>query len=344
MTDGVRRVSLFTSSLATGGAQRVMVRLATGLAEQGIEVELVVAQGGPFAAELAPEVGLVDLGCRRVAHALPGLTRRLRAFRPQVLISALDYVNVVAWLAARFVDPAIRVVMTEHNTPSALIEQTEVWRGRFATQYLVPAFYPLADRVIAVSHGAREDLIRNFGIDPEHVETIENPVLTRDFFQRAKRVLDDPWLAPGEPPLLVTAGRFEAQKDHGTLLEAFARLRRERPARLLILGEGPRRSVLEAEVARRGLAPHVRMPGFDSNPFPWIRRAAAFVLSSRCEGLPTVLIEALALGTPIVSTDCPSGPAEILAGGRYGELVPVGDAVALASALARTLDRPSTLR
>lgn len=317
-----------------------MVRLASALADRGVAVEMVVPQGGPFAAELSPQVRVVDLACTRVALTLPGLMRRLRAFRPQVLISALDYVNVVAWLAARLTDRNLRVVMTEHNTPSALIGQTPSWRGRFATRHLIPAFYPMADRVVAVSHGAREDLIRNFGIAPEHIETIENPVLSSEFARLAREAPDEPWLAPGEPPLIVTAGRLDAQKDHFLLLDAFEKLAATRAVRLLILGEGPLRAALAGEVERRGLQGRVRMPGFEANPFPTIRRAALFALSSRCEGLPTVLIEALALGTRIVSTDCPSGPAEILGCGRFGDLVPVGDSGALARAMDRALDQP----
>lgn len=340
MDTELRQVSLFTSSLHSGGAQRVMGRLASGLADEGIEVELIVARGGSYAAELSPRVRLLELGPTRVAATLPGLVRRLRQTRPQLLVSALDYVNAVAWAAARLADPSIGLVLTEHNTPSALIGQTSLLRGRFATRWLLPFVYPRAERVVAVSHGVREDLIQNFGLASEQVETIQNPVLTPTFLREAQRPSGDPWLAEGEPPLLVTAGRLEPQKDHRLLLEAFARLVARRPARLLILGEGPLRPALEAEIANRGLGDRVRMPGFTADLFPIIREAALFVLSSQCEGLPTVLIEALALGTPIVSTECPSGPAEILAGGRYGRLVPVGDAAALAAAMDEALDAP----
>ncbi len=334
----VRRVMLFTSSLGTGGAQRVMVRLASGLAEQGVAVELVVARGGPFAAELSPRVSLVELGVPRIAAALPALVRRLRHSRPQVLVSALDYVNAVAWAAARLADPSMPLVLTEHNTPSALIDQTTSCRGRLATRWLLPFVYPRAERVVAVSRGAREDLIRNFDLAPEQVETIQNPVLTPELLRDAQRGSGHPWLAPGQPPLLVTAGRLEPQKDHALLLEAFARLAARRDGRLLVLGEGPLRASLEEDIRRRGLEDRVRVPGFVADPFPLLREAALFVLSSRCEGLPTVLIEALALGTPIVSTDCPSGPREILDGGRHGRLVPMGDAAALASAMEASLD------
>jgi glycosyltransferase involved in cell wall biosynthesis len=166
-------------------------------------------------------------------------------------------------------------------------------------------------------------------------------VVLPDLTERAAAPAPHPWLAQrGGPPVVVAAGRLEGQKNFPLLLEAFARLRRERPARLLILGEGRKRAPLEEQARALGIEDDLALPGFIDNPYAAFSRAALFVLSSDHEGLPAVLIQALACGCPVVSTDCPHGPAEILDHGRYGELVPVRDAPALAAAMARTLDHP----
>jgi glycosyltransferase involved in cell wall biosynthesis len=169
--------------------------------------------------------------------------------------------------------------------------------------------------------------------------------MTSELSVLAEAPMKDPWLAGGEPPVILGVGRLATQKDFSTLLHAFARVRSQRPARLLILGEGDKRFELEALAQNLGLARDVRLPGYADNPFAYMRRCSVFVLSSAYEGLPTVLIEAMACGAPVVSTDCPSGPAEILEGGRYGCLVPIGDPDAMASAILTILqDAPDTTR
>jgi glycosyltransferase involved in cell wall biosynthesis len=172
---------------------------------------------------------------------------------------------------------------------------------------------------------------------------IRNPVITPDLARAAAEPCPHPWVAepsPARGPVIVGAGRFQRQKDFPTLIRAFARLRLERPCRLLLLGEGGWRDRLVALIQDLGLGAEVDLPGFQPNLYPFLARADLFVLSSAWEGSPNVLTEAMALGTPVVSTDCPSGPREILEGGRFGPLVPVGDTDALAAAMARTLDSP----
>jgi len=165
-------------------------------------------------------------------------------------------------------------------------------------------------------------------------------VVSDDLDALASEPIEHPWLVPGPPPVVLAAGRLTAQKDFPTLLRAFARLVPERDLRLMILGEGPDRAALEAEIEALGLGDRVALLGFQANPFSYMARARLFVLSSAWEGLPGVLIQAMACGTPVVSTDCPSGPREVLEGGRLGPLVPVGDAEALARAIMQTLDAP----
>jgi glycosyltransferase involved in cell wall biosynthesis len=186
-------------------------------------------------------------------------------------------------------------------------------------------------------------VVKVTGVPRDRVETIYNPVVTPDLESLARAAVDHPWFAGDGPPILLGAGRFVAQKDFSTLVKAFARVRAVGPARLMILGRSKRPARarrLRALAEHLGVAADVALPGFAANPFAYMARASAFVLSSRWEGLPGVLIEAMACGCPVVSTDCPSGPREILAGGSYGPLVPVGDAAALAEAILRVLALP----
>jgi glycosyltransferase involved in cell wall biosynthesis len=206
--------------------------------------------------------------------------------------------------------------------------------------HLIRWFYPWADRVVAVSKAARDDLIRTTGVPADLVTTIYNPVVTDELIEKAQEHLDHPWFAKDAPPVILGVGRLESQKDFGTLIRAFYRIRSEREARLVILGEGSQRAMLNRLVQTLGMDDNVQMPGFVNNPFKYMARANAFVLSSRFEGLPGVLIQAMATGCPVVSTDCPSGPREILEGERWGTLVPVGDEEALATAVLQTMDAP----
>jgi glycosyltransferase involved in cell wall biosynthesis len=207
--------------------------------------------------------------------------------------------------------------------------------------YLQRTFYPWASSVVAVSRGAADDLARTSGLPRDRVQVVYNPVITPTMIALAGQTPDHPWFAPGQPPVILGVGRLTRQKDFPTLLRAFAEVRRRRAARLIILGEGEDRSALEALARELGVAGDVALPGFRDNAMAYMARSALFVLSSAWEGLPTVLIEALAAGTRVVSTDCPSGPREILEDGRLGLLVPVGDPAALAEAMIDTLDQPA---
>jgi glycosyltransferase involved in cell wall biosynthesis len=202
---------------------------------------------------------------------------------------------------------------------------------------LIQRFYPLADCVVGVSAGVAEDLVRDVGVDPSKVRVIYNPIVTPDLEESASAPVPHPWFEDGSP-VFVAAGRLRPQKDFPTLLRAFARLQGSHGARLVILGEGPERQSLEALTSELGIDGDVELPGATPNPYAYMARATAFVLSSRWEGLPTVLVEALRCGATVIATDCPSGSREILADGRYGTLVPVGDVAALAEAMEAALE------
>jgi glycosyltransferase involved in cell wall biosynthesis len=203
--------------------------------------------------------------------------------------------------------------------------------------YLIGKSYTKADGIVAVSSGVADDLATITGLRRNDIDVIYNPVITPEVAAATDELPDHPWLADGEPPVVLGIGRLTPKKDFGTLLRAFAEVRGEVDARLIILGEGPQRVELERLIHTLDLSCSVAMPGFVDNPYAYLARAAVFALSSRWEGLPTVLIEAMFCGTPVVSTDCPSGPHEILDGGAYGRLVGVGDATALAREIAAGL-------
>ena len=335
-----RPIAFFLPSVRGGGAQRVIVNLAQGITERGLPVDVVLATAqGEFLDQLPPAVRVVDLGVRRLLRSLLPLTRYLRRERPRVLVSSMSHANVIALWAARLARRATPVMVTVHNTMS----QSTPDRGGLAgglEMRLLRTFYPWAASVVAVSRGAADDLARTSGLPRDRVEVVYNPVITTAMLAQARQPPDHPWFAVGQPPVILGVGRLSRQKDFPTLIRAFAEVRRRHPARLMILGEGEERPRLEALIRELGLTDEVALPGFRDNAMAYMAGSALFVLSSAWEGLPTVLIEALAAGTRVVSTDCPSGPREILQDGRLGALVPVGDAAALARSIVSALDRP----
>lgn len=331
-------LALYLPNLDGGGAERMMVALARGFAGTGAHVDLVLASAqGPFLSDVPPDVRTVDLASAGVFASLPKLARYLRRERPDALLATLNHASVVALLARRLSGVKTRVVSRESNM---LFPGAVTTPKRKLLKRAVRHTYPWADAHIAVSQGVASDLQRFVTLDPAKVFTIYNPVVTDALFEQALTEPGHPWLEPGEPPVILGVGRLAGQKDFPTLLRAFAEVRARRAARLIILGEGGLRPELEGLAAELGVAGEVAFPGFVENPFAYMARAGVYALSSRFEGLPGALIQALACGCPVVATDCPSGPNEILAGGRYGPLVPVGDASALALSILETLASP----
>jgi glycosyltransferase involved in cell wall biosynthesis len=346
------KVAFFLPSLETAGAERVTVLLANGLVERGYCVDIVlVAAKGDFLADLAKGVRVVDLKARRTLRAIPRLASYMRKDRPAVVISALDYVNAAAIIAGRLSRTPTPVVAAVHTSRSTAAQRGPGGHhvsmvGGALFSYAVNWFYRRAGAIVCVSHGVAEDMVRIAGVDRKRIRVIYNPVIHPQTKELARQPVDHPWLAPcgcsaaGRPKLLVGVGRLTAQKDFATLLRALKIVRRDHDVRLIILGEGHERPRLQGLVKELGLDPCVSMPGIVKNPYAYMAGADLFVLSSAWEALPTVLIEALAVGVPVVSTDCVSGPREILLGGRFGALTPVGDVPALASAVASALSAP----
>jgi glycosyltransferase involved in cell wall biosynthesis len=343
MRNGSDRLAFLTSSMNGGGAQRAMLKLAVGIARRGHRVDLVLGRAeGPYLAEVPGSLRVVDLGAPRLLAALPALTGYLRRECPLAMLSALDYVNIVALWARRAAGSTTRLVVSERNTLSAAMAHAARWRMR-PMPWLIRRFYPWAEGVVAVSEGVADDLAAVTGLPRNRIEVIYNPVVTPDMAAMLREPVRHPWFRPGEPPVVLGVGRLTAQKDFATLVRAFASAHPRSEARLVILGEGPERASLEALVARCGVSGRVALPGFVANPYPYMASSGVFVLSSAWEGLPGVLIEALYCGVPVVATDCPSGPREVLRGG-HGRLVGVGDVEAMATeidkALAGAVPRP----
>jgi glycosyltransferase involved in cell wall biosynthesis len=337
MSTSKPRVALFLPGLYEGGAERIVLNLADGIAARGYPVDLVLARAeGPYMPQVPRSVRLVDLEAPRVLGSVPALVKYLRCERPAALLSAM-FANVIALWARRLSGLPQRVVISEHNTLSSVVRnQTDVrwqWYPRLAGW-----FYPWADGIVAVSRAIADDLARNTDLPRAQIQVIYNPVVTPDLLCKSHEPLEHAWFQQEEPPVIVAVGRLTTQKAFDVLIRAFSQVRQKRQARLLILGEGELRPYLEALVKELGLDEDVSLPGFVQNPYPYMARACLFVQSSRWEGLPTVLIEALYLGTPIVATDCPGGTREILADGKYGKLATVDSPTDLAKAIAGSLD------
>ncbi len=365
-----KHIAIFVRSFeGSGGAERVLLNLGCDLYAHGYKVDLVMARhSGHFLDQIPPEIKLVNLNVRsakeslRFVHklgrdtwfwiqmvlsknshyvlgALPGLSDYLRRERPDALIASMDYPNAVAVKAREISGVKSRLILTVHSTLSEEIARSKKRRVR-AQVKVDRRFYPRADAVVTVSRGVADDLARTLGLPLESLTTIYNPVVSDRLVQQAGEPLSHPWFADTGPPVILSVGGFKPAKDYKTLLKAFALVRQDRPARLLLLGEGRLKQSLLRQAEALGVSADLDMPGFVDNPFKFMANASLFVLSSVYEGLPTVLIEALACGCPVVSTDCPSGPNEILDNGRYGSLVPMGDEQLLAAAIMQTLDTP----
>ena len=331
------RVAIFLPDLGGGGAEQQVLTVARGLAADGLDVHLVIgAARGALLGAVPPGVTLHVLGASRILAALFPLVRWLRTHRPRALLATLEHANVVAVLAASLARARVRVVLREANVapPDAAARRSP------ALGLAMRLAYPRAHAIAAVSGAVADAVAAGTGVARTSVHVVHNPVLDEAFARRLAEPVRDPWLteSPRGVPVVLGVGRLAAQKDFGTLIDAIALVARVRPVRLLVFGEGPDRAALEARIADRGLVEVVRLAGFETNPIPAMRAADVFVLPSRWEGLPGALVQAVAAGARIVATDCPGGSAEVLEGGALGELVPVGDAAAMAAAIVRRLE------
>lgn len=334
-------LAILMESLYTGGVGKMRLHLMNEIAARGFSVDLVLADmSSPYMPMVHPAVRKVKIASADGLKGVPSMAWYLARTRPKVMLTQRVRLNVLALRARQLIGSDTRIVVTVNVNMSSKFEDQSPQKRARQIEHL-QKWFPKNDGIISVSTGVAEDAAQLIGIPVERIRVIQNPTITPDLLPRAAEPLDHPWFQPGQPPVMLGVGRLMREKDFPTLIRAFALVRAKRPCRLLILGEGPDRASLEALVAELGLGEDVALPGFITNPYAYMARAAMFVLSSTREGSPNALTEALAVGTPLVSTDCPNGPPDVLEGGRHGLLVPMRDPPALAAAMEQTLERPT---
>ncbi len=334
------RIAVFVSFSGHGGVERMMLNLCEGLVFLGHPVDLLLIKDrSRYLATAHPDIRIIRLRASHALSALPELVRYLKRERPAALLAAKDRANRIAIVGKRLagVPTRLAVRMGTHVSGSLIGKPDAL---KILWRLMIRLFYNRADEIVGNSKGIIEDLSGITGLPMDRMTVIPNPVVTDRMAVLAAEAVDHPWFVEDEPPVILGSGRLTRQKDFATLVRAFAQVRQNRPCRLVILGEGRDRAMLEGLAGELGVEKDVDLPGFVDNPYAYVAKASLFALSSIWEGAPNVLVEALALGIPSVAADCPSGPAEILAGGRYGRLVPPGDAGALARAIVETLDHP----
>lgn len=330
-------VSLILPDLRGGGAERVAVNLANSFSKRGYSIDLVLlSAAGELLSDLDPHIRVIDLQVQRVRWALPALVRYLLQARPAAMLACMWPLTVIALLARVLSRVPTRLVVAEHTTWSRS-ELLKKWSVSWQVRTSMRLFFPMSEGTVAVSQGAADDLAHFATLDRRSITVIYNPVVADGpAAEVIPPAVPTGWCV-GTHRKVLAVGTLKEIKDYSTLLNAFAALRQRVDARLLILGEGECRAALEVQACRLGISDSVFMPGFVKDTAPYYHHADLHVLSSAGEGLPTVIIEALAAGTPVVSTDCPSGPREILCDGQFGRLVPVGDVQALAAAMQESL-------
>jgi glycosyltransferase involved in cell wall biosynthesis len=329
-------IAFYLPNLEMGGSEQVAVTLANELTLRGIRVDMVLSRSrGELLQQLHSGVNIINLNANTFRTSFWPLVTYLKKYQPSALLSWMDFSNVFAVLAAKLAKPQPRVAI---RIPTTLSRNIKPPIKNIFARLLFHFIYPLADTIISVSGGAADDLARFAWLSRSRIQVVYNPIISQELIAKSAQPLDDPWFYPGHPPVILAVGRLSPAKDYPTLLNAFAILRQKVAANLLILGEGSLRKKLEVMIHELELTDSVRLPGLIMNPFPYMSNADVFVLSSVWEGLPGTLIQAMACGCPVISTDCPSGPSETLGGGRYGTLVPPGKPVMLAEAIIHSLE------
>lgn len=329
----MKRAAFVLPDMTGGGAERLTLDLMRGFLDRGASVDLVLQTAqGEFLPMVPEGVRIVELAAPRLRNAIGPLRRYFRTERPDAAIAAMWPLTSVAVLAAAGLDRGPRLVLAEH---CPLLGQYAGNRKTLAS-ILASIFttYRFADAVVAVSSGLAAEIARLAGLAPERVVTVYNPI--PEPLRSASGL--SPWTDLSGKHVLAV-GKLKQEKNFALLLDAFARLG-DIDASLAIVGEGGQRTILEARAETLGISRRVSFPGFTPTPGDWYAGADLFVLSSRVEGFGNVLVEAMHCGLPVVATDCPHGPGELLGQGRWGMLVPTGDAAALASAIRDALDTP----
>lgn len=335
-------VVFFQPNFRAAGVEKVNILLANEMHRKGVNTRfLVFKKEGEFLHQLNPEINVIELDISRALFSLPRLILFFLKNRVH-FISSYNNLSVLAIVANILTFKRSKIYACEHNTLSIINKAKGTWKDKVIARILQYC-YPFATGVIAVSEGVADDLSDYAKIKRSTIKVLHNPVVNTELTEKSKLEIKHRWLLQKDIPAFVASGRLEVQKNFTLLISAFKKVVEEQDAKLLILGEGSLRDELQTQINSLGLQEKCELVGFVDNPYKYMKHADAFVLSSDFEGLPTVIIEALACNTPVVSTDCPSGAAEILEDGKWGTLVPVGDVDALANAMLDVLNNPPTI-
>lgn len=333
------KIFLFQSGLGRGGATRSNLIIASGLASSRLDITLVYGHSTEENKELIPKnLKSVELGFGSPLIMLFKLIKFIRSEKPKIIIAGKIQANIIVYLANLISFTNSKVIFIDRVAPSIEIKNKSGVLYKLLP-YFMKLFYPKADKVIAVSQGCAQDIESIVGKLGTRLEVIYNPSITDDKIKRSYLPINHPWFK-GDYPVVVAVGRLTAQKDFSTLIRAFEQVLKEIECRLLILGDGEERKILESLINQLGISEHVSIYGYVDNPHPYLRKADLFVLSSAWEGLPNVLLEAMSYGTSVVSTNCVSGPKEILENGTLAPLVDVGNHLEMAAAIIKALNSP----
>lgn len=331
------KVYFFLPTLNGGGAERVTINILKGIDRNTFSQKLILGNKiGAYIKEVPPYVPVMDLHKKHVRYALLELGKLLRREEPDILFSALGHANLVALMSSFLARNATKVVVSIHTTPSRAALEKRSLKSKLVFR-LEPVLYSRADKVVVVSKGVKNDVEECLGLKKEKIALIHNPIVDYKLIKLSHQRINHPWLNNPDISVIISVGRLSEAKDYSTLLKAFRVVRNKLPAKLVILGEGKARRFLENLAEKLNIESHLEMPGFIENPYKYVAKASVFVLSSTREGLPTVLVEAMACGVPVVSTDCPFGPKEIIEQGINGILVPVRNPKLLAEAILKVL-------
>lgn len=340
MKENGSKITFLLSNLKHGGIQEANLRLAKGLIERGHTVDvLTLHQHGEVYKEVPKGVALVDFDVASKFRLLPKLVSYILREQPLALISSQPHLNVIAIIANIVARKKTKIIVSEHSNPEMAYKYRVQKKRKIQRPFLEKLLYPRADAIVAVSEGVADAISSLTGMPRIAIRVIYNPVVDDDFRQKASQKVDWPFLLQ-DHIRVIAVGRLNPAKDYSTLIRAFNIFQKGRKAQLLILGDGEDRVRLEAIINQLGLEGKVLLAGYVDNPYPYMSTAHMLVSSSIWEGFSMVIAEALACGLQVVATDCPSGPAEILAHGKYGKLVPVRDPDALSEAMAQVLQDP----
>jgi len=337
-------LSFFIPDLSVGGAEQVAITIVNGLAARGHNIDLLLSSAsGELRSELSEQVSIVEMPPSKtpvvgVAAHFPFLVSYLYRREPAALFPHLEHPSVVCLGVNKLLNTSTTVIPTQHSAFGHAVEETSKDR---VVRRVVPRLYPASDQIVSVSKGVANSVVEQTPVDMSDVSVLYNPVDVERIRERATQPVDHDWVESDERNVVLFVGRHASQKNLQAWVRAFERVASRDPdARAIIAGKGPCREQVLTTVERHGLSDLVSLPGYVDNPYRYMAKADTFLLASRYEGLPTVLIECLSVGCPVVSTNCPWGPSEILADGEYGTLVPVDDEAGLADAVSNTLENP----